>query len=242
MTDLAYEIHIEDSIIKRNYEMVGKYFISLVDDGLDFLKTIYVKNRAENSFQEFAAENYYEYILRDYLRRKIRVQIKYVLKGAVLSLEHFNNNTVDPDFLDNLVAEIIPDFQEYDLTIIHTDHEHVAYQELKVLSKLTYRLSVIQVCYLLRNRDSEISNVQELIQQAFPTIKEGWNSVNVLFTMFDQIIDIFERNLDLIEIAFYKPTFKIRNIFYTRNLMEYAITKIREELQKIYGIEKEPAN
>ena len=239
MTDLAYEIHIEDSIIKRNYEIVGKYFISLVDDGLNFLKTIYVKNRAENSFQEFAAENYYEYILRDYLRRKIRAQIKFVLKGAVLSLDHITNETVDQDFLDNLIAETITDFQEYDLTIIHTDREHVAYQELKVLSKLTYRVSVIQVSFLLRNRDPEISNIQELIQRAFPTIEEGWNSVNIIFTMFDQIIDIFERNLDLIEIAFYKPTFRIRNFFYTRNLMEYAITKIREELQKIYGIEKE---
>lgn len=236
MPDLSYEIKIDDPIIKRNYDLVGKFLIRMVDDGLNHLKHIYVRMKGDSSFQEFAADNYFEYVLRDYLRKKIRAQIKFVLKGAVLSLEHFQGNTIDPYFLDDLVEEISQDFREYDLIYIHSDHEHPAFQEIKLLSNLTYRVSVIQAGKLLRTRDPDISNIQSLIRATFSTMEDSLTSVEAIFSMFDQIIDLFERNLDteLIDIAFYKPTYRIRDFVYARQIYEYAIEKIKIELQEIY--------
>ena len=73
---------ISDPITKRNYELLGNYFMSLIDAGLDFLKIQYVKDRSENTFHEFAADNYFDYILRDYLRRKARTQLIYILNST----------------------------------------------------------------------------------------------------------------------------------------------------------------
>ncbi len=55
--------------------------------------------------------------------------------------------------------------------------------------------------------------------------------------MFDRMVDIFENNLDIISIPFYKPTFTIRDFKYVRITYEYALTILDDEMKRIFSHE-----
>ena len=48
-------------------------------------------------------------------------------------------------------------------------------------------------------------------------------------------MDCFERNLDIINIAFYKPTWNLRDFTYGRKIYEYGINLIEQEIRRIYS-------
>ena len=86
----------------------------------------------------------------------------------------------------------------------------------------------------MRNEDDDIDTYAELVRHTFPTIQQCRNSVNAILSMIDQMIDCFERNLDMVVIPFYKPTFTIKDFQYVRRLYEYAQEILDEQIRKIF--------
>ncbi len=234
MSPFEISTPISDPLIKRNYKLIGNYLVGLLDKGLDFLKKYYVEQNSETTFQEFAADNYYDYILRDYLKRKIKTQIKFILRGAIACLDHYKDNLVDSIFLDDLIANIFSEYQDVDLVLLHSDHSHPAYPELEILSRLTLRVAILQIIPLLANPTPNIQSEMPLILSAFPDEIATRNSIDAIFSMFDQIIDVFERNLKIINIPFYRPTYRIRNFDYARHIYEFALERAREEITQLF--------
>lgn len=235
MCPFDLHFHISDPLILRNYKMVGKYLIELVDKGLDFLKVIYVQRNSDTSFQEFAADNYFDYILRDYLKRKIKNQLRFVLKGAIAANDFYIDSVIDQNQLDMLIDDMFPDYKESDLVLLHSDSHHEAYSEILLLSRLTLRVAIIQMVPIMNNPDPNADTAVKLILSSIPSVKSCTNSISALFSMFDQIIDVFERNLEIITIPFYRPTWRIRDFSYTRHLYEFALERATEEVKKVYN-------
>lgn len=225
---------IKDPIVQNNYKIVGNYLMDMVDQGLDFLKQVYIERNSDTSFQEFAAENYYDYLLRDYLRRKIKTQIRFILKATAYSLLCNDNTEINSVFLDDFIKDIFPSYEEIDLVLLHSDANHPSYSELVFLSRLTLRVAILQLFPILKPSNSSAESIIDLILSAYPNEKDSNNSIDAIFSMFDQIIDVFERNLELINIPFYRPTWRIRDFTYTRRLYEYALKRVRHEISSIY--------
>ncbi|MHA2001328.1 MAG: hypothetical protein ACTSVU_04470 [Promethearchaeota archaeon] len=231
--DLDITSKIDDPIIKRNYQIVKNQIIGLLDKGLDYLRQIYLKENSDTSFKEFTAQNYFDFVLRDYIRRKIIYQLKIILKTAILCLPHYQNESIDQNFLDNLINQRYSNYAEDDLTLLHSSSSHPARNELQNISKLTFRIYIIQTIYLIAVKEPEIQNYQDLVKHAFLTKKKCENSLNAILSMQDQMIDCFERNLDIVNIPFYKPTWNIRDFRYVRIIYEYALKNLNGELNKI---------
>ena len=231
--DLDLPSKIDDPIIKRNYQIVKNQIIGLLDKGLDYLRQIYLKENSDSSFKEFTAQNYFDFVLRDYIRRKIIYQLKIILKTALLCLPHYQNDSIDQNFLDNLINQRYSNYAEDDLTLLHSSSSHPARNELQNISKLTFRIYIIQTIYLIAVKEPEIQNYQDLVKHAFSTKKKCEDSLNAILSMQDQMIDCFERNLDIVNIPFYKPTWNIRDFRYVRIISEYALKNLNEELNNI---------
>ncbi len=228
-------IEIPDSNTKRNYNLLRHYLIYLLDSGLDFLRREYVKENSDTSFLEFTAYNYYDYILKDYIRRKGKSQIRIVLNSAVECLDHIGHEVIDPDFLDKVVKKSYTDYANVDWSLKHTSTSHPIRSELELISRLTYRISIIQATMLLATKEPDIKFVSELIRKKYPTKKACQFGIRAVFSIFDQMIDCFERNLDAINIPFYKPTWNIRDWKYVRRLYEFAQQLTDNEITKIYS-------
>ena len=126
MNPLDLDDPSNDSLVYRNYQILGKYLMKMVDKGLDFLKNVYIDRNSETSFQEFAAENYYDYILRDYLRRKIKTQMKFLLKSAIFSIASYHQGVISSEFLDNLffIQSFIKKFHQYLVNLLSIYYYH----------------------------------------------------------------------------------------------------------------------
>ncbi|MHA1900569.1 MAG: hypothetical protein ACTSW5_06715 [Promethearchaeota archaeon] len=183
---------------------------------------------------EFTSQNYYDFILKDYIRKKVKSQINSILKSGLACVDHISKGVVDPDFLDDIVQQNYPEYASNDLSLLHSSNTHPGYSELQMISRLTYRIAIIHATYILSCQDSEIKTYLELIKRVYPTKKEGQDVLNSIFSMFNQMIDCFERNLEMITIPFYKPTFNIRNFQFARLCYEYAIKLADEQLNEFY--------
>lgn len=228
-------IDIPDPIIKRNYNLVRHYLIYLLDSGLDFLRREYIKENSDSSFLEFTAYNYYDYILKDYIRRKGKVQIRIVLNSAVECLDHIDDEIIDPNFLDNIVKKTFSEYANVDWSLKHTSSSHPIRSELELISRLTYRISIIQATRFLACKEPDLKFISELIRGKYATKEICQEALEAVLSIFDQMIDCFERNLDAINIPFYKPTWNIRDWKYMRRLYEFALELMEKEVSNIYA-------
>lgn len=208
--------------------------IYFLDTGLEFLKREYVKRNSDSSFLEFTAQNYYDYILKDYIRRKIKSQIKIILNSSLQCIDYYKNDVVDADYLDEIVEQNWNSYAENDLSLLHSSNSHPGYVELQMISRLSFRVSIIQTTKIITCDDEKIKSYSELVKYAFPTKKLGKECLKAIFSMYSQMIDCFERNLSMINIAFYKPTFNLRDFQFTRLCYEFAISFTDAKLSEIY--------
>ncbi len=209
-----------------------------MDSGLDFLKREYIKRNSDTSFMEFTAQNYYDFILKDYIRKKIKSQINSILNSGLLCVDHIVNDVVDPDFLDGIIQQQYLEYASNDLSLLHSSNNHPGYSELQMISRLTFRVSIIQAAYILSCQDLEIKTYTQLMKKVFPTKKESQDALNSIFSMFNQMVDCFERHLQMITIPFYKPTFNLRDFQFVRVCYEFAINIIDEQLNELYPEEE----
>jgi hypothetical protein len=225
----------ENQLVKRNYYLLKHQLIFLLDSGLDFLKREYVKQNNDTSFMEFTAQNYYDFILKSYIRKKIKNQINSILNSGLLCINHMIDNVVvDPDYLDNLIEQNYPEYASNDLSLLHSSNNHPGYSELQTISRLTYRIAIIQAAYILSCQDTEVKTYIQLMKKVYPTKKESQDALNSIFAMFNQMVDCFERHLQMITIPFYKPTFNIRDFQFVRVCYEFAIKIVDEQLKELY--------
>ena len=231
-------LEFENQLVKRNYYLLKHQLIFLLDSGLDFLKREYVKKNNETSFMEFTAQNYYDFILKDYIRKKIKNQINSILNSGLLCINHMVEDIVDPDYLDNIIEQKYPKYASNDLSLLHSSKNHPGYSELQTISRLTYRVTIIQAAYILSCKDPEVKTYLQLMKKVYPTKKESQDALNSIFSMFNQMVDCFERHLQMITIPFYKPTFNIRDFQFVRVCYEFAINIIDEQMKEFYPEEE----
>ncbi len=226
----------KEPLLKRNYFMIGHYLIFLIDLGLDFLRREYIRKNAENEFQKFSARSFYNFILKDYIRKKVKNQIKVILNAAVdcIKANKVNNGIVDPDYLDDVVRRMFNQYAENDMSLLHTTKTHPGHLELKQISKLTFRISIIQSSRLLNVKKQDIDTYGELVSAAFPTLQKCRHSLDAILSMVDQMVDCYERNMSMVQIPFYKPTYQTRDFEYVRRIYEYALEILDQQLRKIY--------
>ena len=222
------------SYIKRNYHLLRHYLLFLIDIGLDFLKQEYIRLNSENSFAEFTAHNYYDYILKDYVRRKLKSQLRIILNTSVYALPYYKANRIDPTQLDSLVKKNYPEYADNDMTLLHTSSSHPARNELETISKLTFRVAIIQTTRVISCDAEEIEHYSELIRSVYPEMHQSQTSLNALLSMVDQMIDFFEHALDSISIPFYKPTWNLRDFGYMRKIYEFTLQETNRQLEMIY--------
>jgi hypothetical protein len=234
MSETEKKIVIDDPLIQRNYNLLGHYLRFLIDSGLDFLKRQYIEENSETEFQRFSAVNFFNFILKDYIRKTVKKQVKTILEASLKCIDHLKDGIVDPDYLDKIVEQKLPQYQRYDLTILNTSQLHPNHQEIRIISKLTFRIGILQATRILACDDEKTKTYGGLVKWALPTLEESQHSLNSLYSIIDEMIDCFERNLDIINIPFYKPTFTIRNFQFVRRLYEHAQTIIDNELVQIY--------
>lgn len=218
--------------------LIRHYLVFLVDIGLDYLKQIYIRHNSENSFQEFTAQNYYDYILKDYIRRKLKAEIKIILKASAHATKFFQDNHISPENLDLIVNKFYPEYAENDMSLLHSSTTHPARSELETISKLTFRVAVLQATRLLVCRDENVEFYADLVRTVYPIQQQSQNSLHAILSMVDQMIDCFERSLDLISIPFYKPTWNLRDFSYMRSTYEFALQETNRQIDHIYRGEK----
>ncbi len=56
--------------------------------------------------------------------------------------------------------------------------------------------------------------------------------------MFNSMVDCYEKNLEMITIPFYKPTFNLRDFQFVRVCYEYAINVIDDQINELYPEEE----
>jgi hypothetical protein len=226
-------VDIKNPLIKRNHALFNKYLTNTLDEFLIFLRSEYIRENSDSSFIEFTSINYFDFIMKDYIRKKGVSQIQRVLDSAVLCLDHIKGSVIEPTFLDQIVQNTYKEYANVDFSLKHTATSHPIRSELELLSQLTYRIAIIQCAEILKCNNENINFISELFKETYPTKKEFQKALKALFSMGDQMVDCFERNLDAITIPFYKPTWKIRDFKYMRRIYEYAIQLSEEEIIKI---------
>ena len=231
-------MEFENQIVKRNYYLLKHQLIYLLDSGLDFLKREYIKRNSDTTFLEFTAQNYYDFILKDYIRKKIKNQINSILNSGLLCVNHIVDDVVDPDYLDQIIEQKFPEYASNDLSLLHSSKNYPGYSELQIISRLTFRVAIIQTAYILSCQDSEIKTYLQLMKKVFPTKKESQDALNSIFSMFNSMVDCYEKNLEMITIPFYKPTFNLRDFQFVRLCYEYAINVIDEQIDELYPEEE----
>ncbi|RLI61837.1 MAG: hypothetical protein DRO88_12550 [Promethearchaeia archaeon] len=227
-------IEFRDPLIKRNYHLIRHYFLFLIDIGLDYLKREYINYNSESSFQEFTANNYYDYILKDYLRRKLKGQLKIILNASVEAVEQFPKEKIGGEPLDRIVKKNYPEYAENDMSLLHSSPSHINRKELETISRLTFRVAIIQITRIMRSNSENVKTYAELIRSVYPEKIQCQTSLQAILTMIDKMIDCFERSLDLIAIPFYKPTWNLRDFAYIRRMYEFAITEANHQIDLIY--------
>ena len=145
-----------------------------------------------------------------------------------------HNGIVDADYLDTVVRKKFHQYAQFDMSLLHTVRTHPGHLELEQISKLTFRISIIQAARLLNVRTPQITNYAQLIRAAFPTMQECRHSLNAILSMVDQMVDCFERNMNMVQIPFYKPTYQTRDFEYVRRVYEYALKILDQQVRKIY--------
>ncbi|WP_457558004.1 hypothetical protein [Candidatus Harpocratesius sp.] len=238
MSNVNNLIEFPDPFVKRNYHLIRHYLLFLVDIGLDYLKREYLRHNSETSFQEFTANNYYDYILKDYLRRKLKGILKVILNASVEAIKYYKDEKIDAFELDKIVKKYYPEYAENDMSLLHSSPSHPNRSELETISRLTFRVAIIQTTRILQCKCKDISYYSDLIRTVYPEKKQCQISLHAILTMIDQMIDCFERALDLISIPFYKPTWNLRDFAYIRKIYEFAITETNHQIDLIYQGEK----
>jgi len=227
-------LEFKNQLVKRNYYLLKHQLLYLLDSGLDFLKREYVKRNSDSTFLEFTAQNYYDFILKDYIRKKIKNQINSILNSGLLCINHMVDDIVDPNYLDSIIEQKYPEYASNDLSLLHSSNNHPGYSELQTISRLTYRVAIIQTAYILSCQEPEVKTYIQLMKNVYPTKKESQDALNSIFAMFNQMVDCFERHLQMITIPFYKPTFNIRDFQFVRICYEFAINIVDEQLKELY--------
>jgi hypothetical protein len=236
MSSTTNEIDIKDPLIKRNFEIIFKYLMRLVDYGLNYLKKEYLNNYTNLTIQKLSAASFFEFIVRDNIRNKIRNQIRVLIRTAVGCVDNFDGENIEFDFLEKLVERKYPIYEKNDMSLLHSLSSHPAYQEMKTISILTFRVSIVQITRLLVCKDSTVTTYPELVFASYNTYEQCVRSVKAVLSMIDQMMDTFENNLDMINIPIYLPTFTLRDFQYVRKVYEYGLSLLDKEIKKIYKV------
>ena len=92
--------------LRRNYNILEHYLDFLTGTGLDFLKREFIGRYADSSIKKFSAQNFFHFILRDYIENKVRSQVQIVLETAASCVTHLDNEIIDPDYLDEIIKNL----------------------------------------------------------------------------------------------------------------------------------------
>jgi hypothetical protein len=235
MSDNISHVTITDPILKRNYFIIYEYLIYLLDSGLNYLKRTFMDSiDKKDYFKKFSMESFYDFILRDNIRNKVKSQMRAILNGSVACASSWNGKEVPFEVLEEVLDKKYPLYERNDMSLLHTSETHPGHQELRMLSKLTYRVCMLQLTRLIVVRDPNVKNYEDLTRIAHPTKEDCLTSIRALLGMVDETIDCFETNLDMINIPIYRPTFTVRDFVYVRKIYEYALKVIDEIVEKIY--------
>jgi hypothetical protein len=232
-----------DPEIKRNYYLLFNYLEYLMDSGLNYLKREYLAQYQDDNIKKLSASSFFEFIVRDNIRAKVRNQIRAVLGAAVMCIEYYDGDNIQAEELNRIIDKKYPLYGKNDMTLIHSSVTHPAYGELRIVSKLTFRVLLLQCSKILSCKDPNIKIYEDLLRYAYKDYEECHQSVSAMFSMVDQMIDIYENNIEseLINIPVYKPTFTLRNFTYVRKIYEYALRVVDKILKTAFGMEvKDP--
>jgi hypothetical protein len=229
-------LKIDDPIQKSNYKLLWRYLNFLLEEGIQFLRNEYISQNDQTTLTRFSAISFYDFVLKDTIQTKIKNIIRVILNAGIECVPFYNSerDEVDPDQLDKIIDRKYPLYAKNDMTLINSLHTHPAYPELEMISILTFRVAVIQAARILASK-TFTHTYTELVKAVFNDKQSCFNSVNAILMMIDQMIDLFEQNLDLINIPVYQPAFTIRDFHYIRRIYEFAQTLLREEINKIYS-------
>ena len=224
----------EEALIKRNKNLVWQALLYYLDTGLNYLKRQYVDSSA-NSITKLTNEQVYDFLVKQNIRKLIKTNLRKILLTAIEFIRNEKAQESSEFYFDELIDRKYPMFAKNDMILLHSRKDHPAYSELRTISKLILRISVFQSVQLLKCKDENVKTYEELVRAVFKTQKAAWAALNSILSMFDRMVDIFENNLDIISIPFYRPTFTLRDFKYVRVSYEYALTILDDELKRIYS-------
>lgn len=223
-----------EALVKRNKNLLWQALLFYLDSGLNYLKVKFVDS-SSTSISKMTNEQIYDFVVRQNIRKLIKSNIREVILTATEFILNEKSQD-DPDYyFDKLIERKYHVFAKNDMILLHSRKEHPAYSELQTISKLIFRIGVFQSIQLLKCKDENVKTYEELVRTVYKTHKATWAALNSILSMFDRMIDIFENNLDIISIPFYRATFSLRDFKYVRILYEYALNTLDEELQNIFS-------
>lgn len=227
---------IDDPVQKSNYKLIWRYLNFLLEEGILFLRNEYISRNDQTSLTRFSAISFYDFVLKETIQTKIKNILRVILNAGVecVPFYHHENDEIDPDQLDKIIEKKYPLYAKNDMTLMNSLHTHPAFPEIEMISILTFRVAVIQAARLIASKVFT-HNYTDLVRAVFTDKQSCFNSVNAILMMIDQMIDLYEQNLDLINIPVYQPAFTIRDFHYIRKIYEFAQTLLREEINKIYA-------
>ena len=165
MSENESKLTFNDPIVKRNYHIMNNYIIFLLDSGLSYLKREFLTRfKKEDYIKKFSAESFFDFILRENLRNKIKGQVHAVLSAAKLYVEQFDGNEGSSEEINKIIEKRYPMYEHNDMTLLHTSETHPGHQELKIISKLTFRVVVLQSAHLMACREENITDYSQLIR------------------------------------------------------------------------------
>jgi hypothetical protein len=228
-------IKIENPLVASHYRLMWRYLKSLLDAGIQFLRNEYIAKNDQTTILRLSAMSFYDYILKDNIEQKVKNLLRVVINAGVECTQAYDRSKdeVDPDFLDKVVEKRYPLYAKNDMTLLHASRTHPVFPELEMISILTFRVATIQTTRMLSHPQS-VRTYYELVRAVFPEKQNCINTLSSLTMMIDQMIDLFEQNLDIINIPVFQPTFSVRNFEYIRKLYEYAQNIIQEEVNRMY--------
>jgi len=226
----------EEALLKRNKNLLWQALLFYLDTGLNYLKRQYVDSSA-NSLTKLTNEQVYDFVVRQNIRKLIKTNLREVILTAIEYVKNEKAQESSEFYFDELIDRKYPMFAKNDMILLHSRKDHPAYSELRTISKLILRIAVFQSVQLLKCKDEDVKTYEDLVRCVFKTQKAAWAALNSILSMFDRMVDIFENNLDIISIPFYKPTFTIRDFKYVRITYEYALTILDDEMKRIFSHE-----
>ena len=227
--------NLTPELIKHNKNLVWHALLFYLDSGLAYLKREYVSS-SQNPIQTLTSEQIYDFIVKENIRKNIKVDLRLILDTALEFVNFEQENNIAEYYFDDLVDRKYPHYKKYDMILIHARKNHNAYGELKMISKFIFRISVYHTIQLIKYPE-DVKTYNDLVFGTYKNYKQAKSAMNSILTMFDRMVDVFESNLDIISIPFYRPTFTLRDFKFIRKVYEYALKILDEDIRRIFNLE-----